>query len=511
MKYFYYGSKHNPKRRVYQKSKISVVTESVDISPFFNNVNEDYWGYDADEVPINGKVWYPEDEGKYPLVLCVHGNHSPSDYSEFGYAYLGEMLASRGYIFATVDQNFLNARKGSENDARAILMLYHAKTILDWNEEKDTPLYNRIDTDKVVLIGHSRGGEAVVTASLFNKMTHYPENGNIRFTWDLPIRSVVSLAPVEGQYRPAGRPLAPSYTNYLLLHGSHDGDVSSFKGLRFFNRNLPDDGNFRASLWIYGANHSQFNTDWSNTPDPKETLKENLLSADNQQLVTKILISAFLEVSIKGNNDYLPLLRDYRKGLHWLPQTFYINKYQDSKGKIVADFEEDPDFITASYDDWYCSARDLSKWYENPVPLPSGHQESWAMFVKWYKADDDDLPSFSFFTVDNPIDNIDTLAFDVAFIKQYKGKDDPLDFTIRLKTKTDLTFETTLNKHYPIIPLPVVWIYNYYRRHIILQTVEIPLSETFSDWNDNYDVQSIEFIFDKTESSYIAFDNIILK
>lgn len=511
VRYFYYGSEKNPKRNVYQESNVEVITKSVNISSFFNNIKESYWGYDAKEVPINGKVWYPDGEGKYPLILCVHGNHSPYDYSEFGYAYLGELMASRGFIFATVDQNFLNARKGSENDARAILMLFHTKTILDWNEDKETPLYNKIDTDKVALIGHSRGGEAVVTASLFNKMKHYPENGNIRFNWNLPIKAVISLAPVEGQYRPAGRSLAPSYTDYLLLHGSHDGDVSSFKGSRFFNRNRPDEGRFRSSIWIYGANHSQFNTSWASTPDPKKTLKENLLKAEEQQLITKIFISSFLETSLKGNDEYLPLLKDYRKGLNWLPKTLYINKYQDSEGEIVADFEEDPDFITATYEDWYCTAKDLSKWYENPIPLPRGHQESWAMFVKWYKADDDDTPSFSFFTPDNPINGTDTLAFDVAFIRQYRDKTDPLDFTIKLTTKGEKTFETTLDEHFSIIPLPIVWIYNYYRRHIILQTVEIPLSETFSDWSHNYNIQSIEFIFDKTESSYIAFDNVILK
>ena len=48
-------------------------------------------------------------EGLFPLVLIVHGNHLMNDYSDPGYEYLGKLLASKGYIFVSVDENFLNA------------------------------------------------------------------------------------------------------------------------------------------------------------------------------------------------------------------------------------------------------------------------------------------------------------------------------------------------------------------------------------------------------------------
>ena len=47
-------------------------------------------------------------EGTFPLVLIVHGNHLMNDYSDPGYEYLGRSLASKGYIFVSVDENFLN-------------------------------------------------------------------------------------------------------------------------------------------------------------------------------------------------------------------------------------------------------------------------------------------------------------------------------------------------------------------------------------------------------------------
>jgi hypothetical protein len=59
-------------------------------------------------LPINTRVWYPEGDGPFPLALIVHGNHNMQDYSDPGHEYLGELLASKGIILASVDENFIN-------------------------------------------------------------------------------------------------------------------------------------------------------------------------------------------------------------------------------------------------------------------------------------------------------------------------------------------------------------------------------------------------------------------
>ena len=61
--------------------------------------------------------YFSKHEGRFPLVLVVHGNHDMKDFSDPGYAYLGELLASRGYIMVSVDMNFINGLSG-ENDGR---------------------------------------------------------------------------------------------------------------------------------------------------------------------------------------------------------------------------------------------------------------------------------------------------------------------------------------------------------------------------------------------------------
>ena len=57
-------------------------------------------------------------------MLIVHGNHNYRQFSDPGYEYLGALLASRGFILASVDENFLNGLSG-ENDARAWVLLKH--------------------------------------------------------------------------------------------------------------------------------------------------------------------------------------------------------------------------------------------------------------------------------------------------------------------------------------------------------------------------------------------------
>src|SRR6185437_3977732 len=68
-----------------------------------------YWGFDASALPLDGRVFLPDGPGPFPVVIAVHGGHAMSEPSELGYDYLGEHLASHGYVFVSVDENFLNA------------------------------------------------------------------------------------------------------------------------------------------------------------------------------------------------------------------------------------------------------------------------------------------------------------------------------------------------------------------------------------------------------------------
>ena len=203
-----------------------------------------YWGFDASALPLQARVWHPAGDGPFPLALIVHGNHAMEDFSDPGYAYLGELLASRGIILASVDENFLNSsfsagvnllddRPGlkKENDARGWLLLEHLAQWRDWNADPAHPFHGRVDMDRVALIGHSRGGEAVGIAAAFNALSRYPDDATLEFDYGFNLRGVIAIAPVDGQYQPREQGTPVDDVNYFTIHGSMDGDVQSFEGV----------------------------------------------------------------------------------------------------------------------------------------------------------------------------------------------------------------------------------------------------------------------------------------
>ncbi len=54
--------------------------------------------------------------------------------------------------------------------------------------------------------------------------------------------------------------------NYCTIQGSHDSDIPSFYGLNQFDRVKFTGANdwFKSAVYVYAANHGQFNTIWGN-------------------------------------------------------------------------------------------------------------------------------------------------------------------------------------------------------------------------------------------------------
>src|SRR6478735_8548095 len=79
VKTLYYGS-GTDKRRAEFRDSVTIKTKTVDVSPFVTTepdnakAREKDWGFGFSKVPINGRVWYPDGNGPFPLVLIVHGH-----------------------------------------------------------------------------------------------------------------------------------------------------------------------------------------------------------------------------------------------------------------------------------------------------------------------------------------------------------------------------------------------------------------------------------------------------
>jgi len=378
----YYGSGTDKNRPEFRDS-VTIETESVDASKLVSlgasaGERNGYWGFTPEEFPINGRVWYPEGDGPFPVVLIVHGNHDMKDFSDPGYGYLGELMASRGYIFVSVDMNFINGGIREENDGRGWLLLKHLEAWRGFNEDEENPFFGKADLERVALIGHSRGGEAVTHAAAFNRLDRYPDDSSLEFDFGFGVRSIISIAPVDGQYMPTGRLVPVENVNYLVFHGSHDGDVSSFHGLRIYQRlEFTDDDTeyFKTAVYMYRANHGQWNTVWGNSdfgPRGGRILElGGLIDGEDQREMGKIYISAFLDATLKNEKDYLPLFRDHRVIGEWLPNTMYVTRFQTSAFQPLATFEEDIDLTTATAPGVTIHGDSLGLWRENLLALRS--------------------------------------------------------------------------------------------------------------------------------------------
>jgi dienelactone hydrolase len=378
----YYGSGTDRNRAAYRDS-VTIRTDSIDASKLVDlgttaKARNGYWGFTPKGMPLNARVWYPAGgNGPFPLVLIVHGNHNMKDFSDPGYGYLGELLASRGYIFASVDMNFINGAIRGENDARGWFLLKHVEAFRKFNETAGNPLHRLVDVERVVLIGHSRGGEAVGHAAAFNRLQHYPDDANVRFDFGFGIRGVVAIAPVDGQYRPSDRLVPVRDVNYLVFHGSHDGDVSSFMGIRQYQRvafsgRIPA---FKSAVYVYRANHGQWNTVWGahdNGPRSARILDlRALLPPEDQRRFAEVYISSFVEATLRDDKRYLPLFRDHRVAGQWLPRTMYITRYEDASFRPIATFEEDVDLVSASVKGVRIRGDSLASWREAGLNLRS--------------------------------------------------------------------------------------------------------------------------------------------
>jgi len=190
----FYGVGNDIRRPEYGSS-VAIKTHTVDSSDFLKDFEgwkrwsrKKYWGFDIDKLPLNARVWYPDGPGPFPLALIVHGNHNMSDFSDPGYAYLGELLASRGIILASIDENFLNSGlfhdPEKQQAVRGWMLLEHLKLWKEWNQADGNPFRGKVDMSRIAVMGHSRGGEAAATAAAFNRMKYAPEDANIKFDYN---------------------------------------------------------------------------------------------------------------------------------------------------------------------------------------------------------------------------------------------------------------------------------------------------------------------------------------
>ncbi|WP_328778702.1 hypothetical protein OHT68_05105 [Streptomyces canus] len=264
-------------------------------------------GFDT-PVEMTAEVVAPKGAtGSRPLALFLHGRHStcykPGTEDDItgdwpcadGYkpipSYLGylrdqQLLASQGYVTVSISANGINAQDWQAEDAgaqaRSSLVRQHLARWSDWTAHRSTaPAVVReaakADLSRVLLVGHSRGGEGVNRAAMDSL---YPPpaaedgyQGPVRWK----VRGTVLVGPtIFGQNPVADVP------NVTLLPGC-DGDVSDLQGEDFVDgtRGISRGTALHSAVYMVGANHNYFNSEW--TPGEAEAPASDDFWTDPEQ------------------------------------------------------------------------------------------------------------------------------------------------------------------------------------------------------------------------------------
>jgi len=220
--------------------------------------------------------------GKLPVVLLNHGHHlgwlpAPggsviAKQSVEGYAYLQDALAQNGIVSVSVDHNFA-CTSNSLIETRADTIIAALNALSAEEALPSSRYHGRLDFSKIGLMGHSRGGDAVVRA--LKKILAEPA-----LSAKFKVLTVCSLAPTDltGADVPANRMFldANDVNFYLVVYGALDGDVfggGTFpltgSGFRHYDRARPQ----KAMVFLDNCCHNPFNSVWfserNDSTDPR--------------------------------------------------------------------------------------------------------------------------------------------------------------------------------------------------------------------------------------------------
>ena len=292
------------------------------------------------DLPMIAEVRYPADMNgvnvpvsavntNYPLVVIMHGMHSSGDPSYLGYNYLLDHLASQGFIAVSIDCNVINAIGGMQ-DTRGHAILEHLSLLQSKNANPG--LFNgKINMNNIGIMGHSRGGDGVVQAEIYNQ--------SLGLGWN--IKAIIPLAPTD--FSGTGpSPLNLTTSKLFCIYGSNDGDVwggtnpaDSFAGtgFRFYDRATVE----KAMAFIYGATHNRFNTEWG-TEYKVDGSSPKVLSVTQHQKLLCGYMTAFLQVHLQGRTEQI----DYLTGDLKIPQVASLEvhtQYRQTSNLTLDDFE----------------------------------------------------------------------------------------------------------------------------------------------------------------------------
>lgn len=312
----------------------------------------DWQGFRYDLAPLFGYISVPDGAGPYPVVVFVHGLQSDATVnSAKGFVYLCEHLASLGIIGITVSTDFLNRaafpgkKVGDQTiypstyttysriGGRMFVMFEHLRQLGIWNSTPGHPLYKRVDMSRIMLMGHSQGGETIYYAGYYNKQarvryaTMYPDESaatdiskremcdlsqfpafpanRIREVWFknmtglrsycFHLRSLFFLGSVGNIFKHIAPDATATFTRpvyameNMVMYGAQDNDSNMYEGFCIKSRLTTPDKAY--ALCVQKTNHNYFNSAW--LKDDSNEDGRNVMTYEQHRQILKSILAAF--------------------------------------------------------------------------------------------------------------------------------------------------------------------------------------------------------------------------
>ena len=458
--------------------------------------------YNYKNTPIFGVVYTPVDLNNTKTLFIVHGATDRCNKSYLGFNYLGEYLASFGYTVISIDENIVN-ELGGKNDIRTIILLENIKYVLKENQREGSDLYQKIDASSIALAGHSRGGEVISLAYIFNELENHPEYKDYKFDYHFNISSLIAIAPTVDQYLIDDKSLTLENVNYLLLAGSNDGDVSKAMGEKQYNNiSFTKNNYFKTSLYIKGANHGLFNSKWNKYDMTKGANHfinvSKILDRSYQETITKMYIKTFLDCTLNNDNTSKDLFINNSKYLKYLPNTKYYSEYLDSSYKLLENFDNNKTNI---------KAKNTTNNKIHPDNMGNGKdKENQVLDLSWNKNNN----AYIYLNTKNI--SINELSFRVADMRKIK-KGDNLNIKIELidsnKDKTSITKRLELPLAIKLYKEDIL--YKSYEYKNPYYTIFLKKSDFSNKEFDYKNVSKIKIYLDDNTSGRIIIDDLYYK
>lgn len=477
----------------------------------FNVGSEKYVSPTKKEMPYNiaGTMSIPKKEGKFPLVLITHGSHENiEDNIRFdkGFKYLTEKLAQNGYIAVAMEVNNAYLWKYGDNDDNVkvpIMVDKYIESLKLANEGKNNKygidLKDKIDFDKVALVGHSRGGE-----SIFKIAQEEEKKGQ-------KISAILSIAPTASY---PDTPFLETDIDTSILVPEYDGDVTTLDGFGIYDiLTSKKRESFVGLTLLEKANHNYFNTDIK--PNDAKLLARDVsdqLTREKQQDFLANYAVDFFNASIKNkaeNSLYDSKLSSIDKMYGYDVRTLFSDK---NKIDIVS-IKDKNNFKAESVEvlttkDALTVNNDKAQGVDTVPSSYEGFNIRDLLNVKWKDTNgkisfSSNIKDFSKFNslsiniVQDPSDELNT-----------KGKNQ--EFTVEIKDKKGNISKVNLDKNIPALDYingKIEYLelegstYKMWSTQTPLTSIKIPLS-SFNGIDINK-IDEVSLIFDKTKSGSV--------